>query len=267
VNDRVDRALRVLRERESGASSHAEETLQRVLAERQAAKRARARRAQMWLPIAAVLAFSTAALARWGSGGTVRALFVPRYEAAQTRDDLVPAPRSSVVSPSPSETDAGGLVASEKMPLPVSSSAPAATTPVPVATVPRAAMPTKRVVPAVAASVAAAGSASTSDPAEEPPSRATAAGASSESDAYEHAHRLHFGGGDPAAALHALDDYLLRFPDGRFAPDGRYNRAIDLVKLHRYVEARAALRPFAEGSFGGYHRDEARALLRSIPQR
>ena len=81
---------------------------------------------------------------------------------------------------------------------------------------------------------------------------------------YTRAHRLHFDG-DAAAALAAWDAYLLQFPDGRFVPDARYNRAIDLVKLRRYAEARAALLPFADGAFGGYHRGDAQRLLTSIP--
>jgi hypothetical protein len=87
----------------------------------------------------------------------------------------------------------------------------------------------------------------------------------SEDDVYSRAHRLHFGGADPRASLAAWDEYLARYPSGRFVPDAHYNRAIDLMKLKRFAEARAALQPFADGSFGGYHRGDARELLRSIP--
>jgi TolA-binding protein len=113
--------------------------------------------------------------------------------------------------------------------------------------------------------VSASTAASAAPPAEPPSTTPPANGAASDSDVYARAHRLHFDGSDPAAALSALDDYLVRFPDGRFAPDARYNRAIDLLKLRRYAAARAALQPFADGAFGGYHRDDARAILRTIP--
>jgi hypothetical protein len=86
-----------------------------------------------------------------------------------------------------------------------------------------------------------------------------------EADVYARAHRLHFDGRNPAGALAAWDEYLRRYPDGRFAPDARYNRAIDLLRLQRWGDARAALQPFADGAYGGYHRDDARGLLRSLP--
>src|SRR5947207_12740849 len=47
---------------------------------------------------------------------------------------------------------------------------------------------------------------------------------------YRRAHELHFHGGDPAAALAAWDRYLAAEPDGRFAVEARYNRALVLVR-------------------------------------
>lgn len=82
---------------------------------------------------------------------------------------------------------------------------------------------------------------------------------------YRKAHEAHFVEKNPAAALAAWDRYLAAAgPSGRFSLEARYNRALSLVRLGRKGEAAAALRPFAEGEYGGYRRDEARELLRSL---
>lgn len=82
---------------------------------------------------------------------------------------------------------------------------------------------------------------------------------------YREAHDIHFVRRDPAAALVAWDRYLAAAgPSGRFALEARYNRAISLVRLGRRDEAAAALRPFANGEYGGYRRDEAAQLLRTL---
>jgi hypothetical protein len=80
---------------------------------------------------------------------------------------------------------------------------------------------------------------------------------------YRHAHELEFHGTDPAAALEAWDAYLAAEPGGRFAVEARYNRAIALVRLGRYAEARRALEPFARGEVTpvGYRQTEAAQLV------
>jgi len=67
-----------------------------------------------------------------------------------------------------------------------------------------------------------------------------------------------------AAALQAHEDYLRQFPRGRFAPEARYNRAVLLIRLGRYSEARRALEPFVEGAYGNYRRTSARRLLEAL---
>ena len=81
---------------------------------------------------------------------------------------------------------------------------------------------------------------------------------------YRSAHAAHFVAHDPARALAAWDVYLSAAPNGGFAPEARYNRALSLVRLGRTTEARAALEPFARGAYGGYRKAEASALLERL---
>jgi hypothetical protein len=75
---------------------------------------------------------------------------------------------------------------------------------------------------------------------------------------YRAGHHAHFVARDPAAALRAWDQYLAVAPQGRFAPEVRFNRALDLLRLERRDEARAAL--LALRSTGYRARDVARLL-------
>jgi hypothetical protein len=81
---------------------------------------------------------------------------------------------------------------------------------------------------------------------------------------YRAAHRAHFQDQDTLRALGAWNAYLEQNPNGRFALEARYNRALCLVRLGRKDEARAALSPFANGSFGGYREREARELIEAL---
>jgi len=107
-------------------------------------------------------------------------------------------------------------------------------------------------------------------PARSPPSRPEPAPDPSTStpdrqdSVYGDAHREHFASKDPARALAAWDAYLREFPEGRFAPEAGYNRGIALVRLHRNAQAIDALRPFAEGRYGGYRQKEARELVDAL---
>ena len=70
---------------------------------------------------------------------------------------------------------------------------------------------------------------------------------------------------DPAAALSAWDAYLAE-ADGRdrFVREARYNRALSLVRLRRFEQARSALQPFADGRYGSYRQHEASELLETL---
>jgi len=78
------------------------------------------------------------------------------------------------------------------------------------------------------------------------------------------AHDLHVAGRQPRAAIAAYDDYLAAFPNGRFVPEARYNRALDSIKVGDKAAARTALEPFARGAYGDYRRKEARDLLEAL---
>jgi TolA-binding protein len=81
---------------------------------------------------------------------------------------------------------------------------------------------------------------------------------------YENAHRAHFVDKNWTAALSAWDEYLRGVPNGRFAVEARYNRAICLVRLGNTEQALHALRPFAQGWYGSYRQREAQALVDQI---
>lgn len=81
---------------------------------------------------------------------------------------------------------------------------------------------------------------------------------------YRVAHTAHFVDHDPGRALAGWDAYLSAAPNGEFAPEARYNRALSLVRLGRNQEAKSALEPFANGAYGGYRKAEASALLERI---
>jgi len=117
----------------------------------------------------------------------------------------------------------------------------------------------KATEPPVSPSFVAASRASAKRPvASQPPISAE------EQSLYDTAHRSHFVDHDPAAAVRGWDAYLQAYPDGRFALEAQYNRAIALVRLGRRDAGRAALTPFARGAYGGYRRAEAQELLDAL---
>jgi hypothetical protein len=93
-----------------------------------------------------------------------------------------------------------------------------------------------------------------------PATSSSAAFQDADGDLYRLAHEAHFDAHDYGRALTGWDAYLRSAPNGRFATEARYNRAICLLRLGRDAEARQALEPFASGKMG-YRQTEARELL------
>jgi hypothetical protein len=235
-------SLRALQESTDGSSPEAPRTRTQILAK--AAQRTRGRRWAVFvvMPIAAALIASTA----WGAV-TGR---LPHWI-----DMAIGGPAPS--APVPTEPPA------PRLPGPATAAVPSAAPPVVTATVPEPDAPVVDVAPPIPAQrnlpptpTARVLSTSTPIASDTPPTAATP-----EQSTYETAHQAHFVDRDPAAALRGWDAYLARYPDGRFAIEARYNRAISLVRLGRRSEAHEALDPFAEGKHGGYRQSEARGLL------
>lgn len=100
-------------------------------------------------------------------------------------------------------------------------------------------------------------------PSASPPAKARAA-ESAELALFRRAQALHLSH-DPKA-IAAWDAYLRVAGTSALAPEARYNRGLGLVRAGRFAEAKKALAPFAEGKYGAYRREEARALLARLPE-
>jgi hypothetical protein len=237
----LDEAFRVLREQTTDPGNSGTATRRAVLARVQARKRNRARLISVCVPIAAVLVISAAwaaasgRLARWVMPSPVPGVAAPSARngtASALPEPLRPLASSSASLPSAPLRSVGGRASVETPNAPLTTGAP----------------PERLLVPHPSALRSSA-----------------ERGVSPREQAlYETAHQAHFAARAPAAALPAWEAYLAEFPDGRFALEARYNRAICLVRLGRHDEARAALKPFANGEAGGYRQQDAIALLDAL---
>jgi hypothetical protein len=228
--DDMFRSAQALREAFGGASDRAASTRASVVSRAAARRRRSVRRTALLLPLAAILTLSTA----WAAvtGRLARVLSFPQHVAA-------PAAFSTSSHASPRTPAAAS---------PPATSAVASTSPGPSGATPATSGGPPPLHSASSAAVQAQAGAS----------------ATAEEDLYAAAHRAHFVRHDPGAALRRWDAYLAAYPQGRFALEARYNRALTLVRVGRGEEARLALAPFADGREGGYRQREARELLNAI---
>ena len=239
-DDLLETATRALRDEAAGDAADGRLTRARVMASLHQGKVRRRTRLAFVLPLAACLAAGTA----WGAvTGRLPAVFhaigqlvsYRRQSAQESKDATLP--RAPLLRP-PASSASPPV---EPMP------EPQALPPAPVVL----AQPVKS-APAPSSSVAPAASSS-------------AAFQDTDGDLYRLAHEAHFTHQDYARALQGWDAYLRAAPGGRLATEARYNRAICLLRLGRDAEARRALEPFASG-FMGYRQNEARELLKELPQ-
>lgn len=241
-DDLLEESMRALRESTDGSCAYVTKTRMQILARAQGRMQRKRRVALVVMPLAAALTVSTA----WGA---VTGRLPIWLDAITGRVAPTPIPMAAGVPAEPSPATASTAIPP---------GSPLATT-----------EPTEYasgVTPSPAAPNVVSSSRGRSPASSTPPSVPSALSAVStrEQSLYSTAHQAHFVDHDPAAALRAWDGYLAAYPDGRFALEARYNRAISLVRLGRRGEAREALAPFAEGKFAGYRRAEARELLDAL---
>jgi hypothetical protein len=274
-DDLLTEAMRALREssdgedrarspQEPGASgvATAGQTRARILVRAQERTRQRRRVVFGLMPLAAALIVSTAwgavtgRLPRWLDRVTGRA---PSETSAPVGSIAAPLATVAPATPAPTVTAFEGsaqVAAGSAQVVPSSAQVvPSSAQVVPSSAPTSAAQPVT--APAVAVPSSVPSSAVTA-------ARTAQAVSAQEQRVYGDAHRAHFVVRDPADALRGWDAYLAAYPDGRFALEARYNRAISLVRLGRRAEARAALAPFAEGKHQGYRQTEARELLDAL---
>ncbi|MEI9941732.1 MAG: hypothetical protein WDO69_31350 [Pseudomonadota bacterium] len=235
--DLLAEATRALRATEPVSEFEARATRTRVLTGLHQTRIRRRTRLALLLPIAA----SFMAVSAWGA---------PSGQARHVLDELERLVGITVTTPSRAKATSGRLAAPPLVSSPGSEQAALA--------------PSREAEPAPAApTTARAASSSRAAPsASSSPDRAERADPTLA--LYRRAHAAHFVDHDPARALAGWDRYLSAAPNGEFAPEARYNRALSLVRLGRSGEARRALEPFANGVYGNYRKAEASALLEQL---
>lgn len=261
-DDDLNAAFRSIRDTYDGTNPEASTTLHRALFRTRA--RERKSRFTRWvvIPIAAVLAASTAWAGVTGKLTPAAIAVLESFHAERTQPapshPVAAAPAASA-APSPAPIEETPEVSEPPTAPVVETVAPPPPAPVVVASA-AAPRPTPNPPSAPSAEPARA--------VEPPETQAQPAPSASAPDPhaalFAEAHRLHFIDRDPARALAAWDRYLAVAPDGRFSPEARYNRALSLVRLGRRAEAQAELAAFANGTYGSYRRDEAKALLDAL---
>lgn len=250
-DDILSRATHALRDGADGVDGerNGRPTLTRVL---RTVQRSRGRRRVMWI-VGLQLAFGGVAVGAWAvrSGGVaaLKRRFVSDDVPARSAPLASIADRRPALAPPASATDESGTPIAAAAPPPVASAARrAAQVPPPPAAQRRQSARDRRRI-------------EVSPPAAAPIPPALTAG-----ELYERAHQAHFVRRDFGAALELWNRYIELGGAAPLVAEARFNRAIALLQLGRPAAAVADLRPFADGDYGAYRREEARTLLRRIAE-
>lgn len=84
---------------------------------------------------------------------------------------------------------------------------------------------------------------------------------------FRKAHDLHYSGKNSLLAVGKYQEYLRRYPAGRFVPEAHYNLAVNHLKLGDYESALAELEPISRGRYGSLRQQEAKSLLKLLRRR
>lgn len=234
-DDVIGRAARELRVRSDGASAEAQRTRDRVLALTARRRQSRQRWASVAVALVCLLTISSVWAAVTGR--------LPRLLRALLPTSETPAPARAFVEPRAKTT----------LPPPAVAALPSQGK-----TVDAPALATRRESPLL----------HDSPPRRHAPESAPASPAAPDREEvlFKIAYRDQFVTRDPVAALAGWDSYLRFAPNGRFALEASYNRALCLVRMRRRADAIAALKPFAEGRRGGYREREADRLIAALSE-
>jgi hypothetical protein len=258
--DPLAHMTRALRESRNGEHPNPEST-KRIVLHLARAQQKRNGKVLMWLvPIAAVLAFSTAWAAE-PSRRAVAALFEHLFRSAPATAPLSSMPprrAHSIGQPAPA-ADFDRVPPQKTEPASADSAVIAPLQQLP----PTLSGPDRRRRASRAAPTAAP--AKPSEPTNETqPNTEIAPRQDEDLRLYQVAHTAHFVRRDAVVALAAWDAYLAARPDGRFSVEARFNRAVCLVRVGRFEDARRALVLFRDGYYGSYRREEAQQLFDAL---
>ncbi len=267
--DQLSQMARALRDSRTGQHESPESSRAVILTD-VATKRRRRRIGVVWLvPLAAVLVLSTAVAAVGPARRVSWKRYLERLAGGDDERAPVAAAQNYVTTPASRPVE----------PPPPEDAAPTTTEPEPammkdptqakVSEVRAAARRPARIEKVAKGAITQPEEAPKSAETSEEPAKGPAPSVLPDEDGllYARAHEAHFVQRNAAAALTAWDAYLAARPEGRFALEARYNRALCLVRLARLDEAKAALEPFRDGRFGSYRRVEATRLLDALNRR
>jgi hypothetical protein len=249
-DDLLSQATRALREETMGDDTGARFTRSRIMA---SVHEDRVKRRTRWAFLIPIAATFVAASAFGAVTGTAHHAFEVVVRALGIHRSAAPAPQ-------PASLRSSSGPAARTTPAPAAPPAAEIATPVTDAPPPPPAEPIR--APVTQAPTPAKAQ-SSPVPAHEAAPVASAPDPTFE--LYKSAHQAHFVDRDWGRALGGWDAYLKAAPQGALAPEARYNRALCLLRLHRNDEARAALKPFAEGRYGTYRREDAQKLIEALP--